>query len=261
MSADELGSGVDDNIGTVFDGPQQEGRREGIVDHQRNPVPMGDVRNGFDIDEVGIRVAEGFDENQFGLGPDGLLEIRQVGRVHESGRHPVGDQCVLEQVIRAAIDGLGRYDMVPRAGDVQDGVCDGGRAGSDGQGAHASFQGGDPLLQDVLRGVRQAAVDIAGISEAETRGGVFGIMEDIGGSEVDGDGAGVGCRIRMLLTHMELKGFEVEFVRAHNQFVFSVCKGRACRHFKQENTKISRNPLKISIFVEESIIRISLTSF
>jgi hypothetical protein len=44
-------------------------------------------------------------------------------------------------------------------------------------------------------------------------------MEDIGGGEVDGDGAGVGCRVRMLLSHMELKGFEVEFVRAHDQFV------------------------------------------
>jgi hypothetical protein len=48
---------------------------------------------------------------------------------------------------------------------------------------------------------------------------MLGIMENIGGGEVDGDGAGVGCRVRMLLPHMELKGFEVEFVRAHDQFV------------------------------------------
>ena len=114
--------------------------------------------------------------------------------------------------------------MVSRAGNVQDGVGDGGRAGSDGQGSHASFQGGDPLLQDVLRGVRQAAVDIAGIGESETRGGMLGVVEDIGGGKIDGDGSGVGCRVRMLLPHMELKGFEVEFVRAHNQFVFLSAK-------------------------------------
>ena len=107
VSADELGGGVDDDVGAVFDGPQQEGRREGIVDHQRDSVPMGDGRHGFDVDEVGIRVAEGFNEDEFGLGTDGLLEIREVGRVHEGGRHPVGDQRMLEQVIRAAIDGLG----------------------------------------------------------------------------------------------------------------------------------------------------------
>ena len=61
--------------------------------------------------------------------------------------------------------------MVAGAGDVEDRVGDGGGAGGHGQGAHAAFQRGDALLQDVLGGVRQAAVDVAGIRQAEPRGG------------------------------------------------------------------------------------------
>ena len=103
--------------------------------------------------------------------------------------------------------------MVSRAGNVKDGVGDGGRAGSDGQGSHASFQGGDPLLQDVLRGVRQAAVDIAGIGESETRGGMLGVVEDVRGGLVDGDRAGVGDGVGGFLADMELQGLEL--VSAH----------------------------------------------
>ena len=75
--------------------------------------------------------------------------------------------------------------------------------------AHAPFQRGDALLQDVLGGVGQAAVDVAGIRQAEARGGVRAVMEDVRRSLVNRDRAGVGCGIGVLLTHVELKGFEV----------------------------------------------------
>ena len=131
---------------------------------------------------------------------------------------------MLQEVVGAAVDGLGRHDVVPRAGDVEDRVSDGGGAGGHGQRAHAAFQRGDALLQDVLGGVGQAAVDVAGVRQAEARGGVRAVMEDIGGSLVNRNRASVGSGIGVLLTHVELKGFEVEFLRCHNSCVFLLAK-------------------------------------
>ena len=114
--------------------------------------------------------------------------------------------------------------MVACTGDVQDCVGDGSGAGGHGQRAHAAFQRGDALLQDVLGGVRQAAVNVAGIRQAEPRGSVRAVMEDIGGCLVNRNRAGVGCGIGVLLTHVELKSFEVEFLRCHNSYVFLLAK-------------------------------------
>ena len=224
VTADELRGGMDHDVRAQLDGPEQEWRREGIVHHERNPVPMGDGRNLLDVNDVAVGIAEGLDEQEFRLRTDGFLEVIQVGRVHEGGRDAVGDERVLQEVVGAAVDGLGRYDMVACTSDVQDCVGDGGGAGGDGQRAHAAFQRGDALLQDVLGGVRQAAVNVAGIRQAETRGGVRAVMEDVGRSLVNRNRAGVGSGIGVLLTHVELKGFKVEFLRCHISCVFLLAK-------------------------------------
>ena len=189
-------------------GPEQERGREGVVHHERNLVPVGDFRHFLNVDDVAVGIAEGLDEQELRLRADGLFKVIQVGRIDERGRDAVGDERVLQEVIGAAVDGLGRYDMVACAGDIEDRVGDGGGAGGHGEGAHAPFQRGDALLQDVLGGVGQAAVDVAGIRQAEACG------------------PGVGCGIGVLLTHVELKGFEVEFLVCHNLillFVFVFC--------------------------------------
>ena len=77
--------------------------------------------------------------------------------------------------------------MVARAGYIKDRIGDGGCARGYGQGAHAALQRGDALLEDILGGVGQAAVDVAGVGQAEARGRVLGIMEYIGACLVDGD--------------------------------------------------------------------------
>ena len=208
---------------------------------------MGNGRNRLDVDEVGVRIAERLDEHRLGLRTDGLLEVREVGRVHEGGRDAVRDQRVLEQVVGAAVDGLGRYDMVSRTGDVQDGIGDRGGAGGDGERAHAPFQGGDAALEDVLRRIRQAAVDVARVGQSETGRRVRGVMEDVRRRLINGDGACVGCGIGLFLAHVELQGFEVEFLGAHicSFYLFSVCKVRLRRFIKQESWKIKRNPLNL----------------
>ena len=215
VTADELGRGVHDDVGAVFNGPEKIGCGKSIVDDERNLVCMGNGRNRLNVNEVGVRVAERLDEDGLRLGTDGVLEVAEVGRVHEGGRDAVGHQRVLEQIVGAAIDGLGRDDMVSRTGDVQDGVGDRRGAGGDGKSTHTPLEGGDTALEDVLRRVRQTAVDIARVCQSETGRRVRGVMEDVRRRLINGDGACVGCGIGLFLAHVELQGFEVEFLGAH----------------------------------------------
>ena len=248
---------MDHDVRSEFDGPEQERGREGVVHHERNLVPMGDRRHLLDVDDVAVGVAEGLDEQELRLRADGLLEVIQVGRVHEGGRDAVGDERVLQEVVGTSVDGLGRYDMVSRTGDVQDGVGDRRGAGSDGERAHAPFQGGDAALEDVLRRIGQTAVDIARVCQSETGRRVRGVMEDVRGSLINGDSACVGCGIGLFLAHVELQGFEVEFLGAHicSFYLFSVCKVRLRRFIKQESWKIKRNPLNLQKQTDDNCFR------
>ena len=42
VAAEELGGAVGDDVGAPLEGPAQVGRGEGVVDHQRDVVRLGD---------------------------------------------------------------------------------------------------------------------------------------------------------------------------------------------------------------------------
>ena len=60
------------------------------------------------------------------------------------------------------------------------------------------FEGGNALLEDALRGIRQPSVDISRILQAETSGGMGRVMEYVGGRLVDGYRTGICCWIGLL---------------------------------------------------------------
>ena len=113
-----------------------------------------------------------------------------------------------QQVVGAAVDGLGGHDMLAGLGQGLEGVGDGRCAGGHRQGRGAVLQRGNAGLEHALGGVGQAAVDVARIPQAETVSGVLAVMEHIGGGGVNGHGAGVGDRVSLLLTDVQLFGFK-----------------------------------------------------
>ena len=183
VAADELGGGLDHDVSAVLQRAEQVRGGEGVVHNHRQVVLVGDFGDGFEVRQVGVRVAEG-------------LEVDELGVL------------LAQQVEGAAVDVLGGDDVVTGLGDVAHGVFDGGGAGSDGQTGGATFKGGDAVLEDALGGVGQTAVDVARVSEAETGLGVVEVVEDVAGGGVDRDRAGVGGRVGLLLTHMQLQGLK-----------------------------------------------------
>ena len=208
MAADELRGGVDDHVGTVLDGAQQVGGGEGGVHDQRHVVAVRDVGPGLKVEHVGVGVAQRLGVEQLGVVLDGGLDGVQVGGVDERGGKALVGERVLEQVQRAAVQVGGGHDVVTGGGDVLHRDGDGGRTGCHAQRSDAAFKCGNALFEDADRGVGQAAVDVAGLGQAETVGGGGGILEHEGRGQVDRHGAGVGCRIGLLLAGVHLQGFK-----------------------------------------------------
>ena len=174
VPADELGGGVDDDVGAALEGAEEVGGGEGVVDHDGDAeflADFGDLLEGEDVDQ---RVAEGLAVEDLGVGADGAAEVLGVGGVDEGDVDTQAGEGVDELVVGAAVEGGGGDDVVAGAGEGEDGLGLGGVTGGGGQGADAAFQIGDALLEDIGGGVHDAGVDIAEFFEGEQVGGVLG---------------------------------------------------------------------------------------
>ena len=141
-------------------------------------------------------------------------------------------QGVLQQVGGAAVDGFLGDDVAAVLGQSLDGVVDGSCAGGHCQRGDTALERGNALLKDILGGVGQAAIDVAGILEAKTVCGVLGVMENIGSGLVDGHRTGIGDGIGLLLADVQLKGLKMQFTLAHDKILISVfCKRKAGGRF------------------------------
>ena len=112
MAADELGSGVDDDVSAVLDGTDQVRGAEGVIDDQRQAVLVGDGCDGINIRDITVGVAQSLEVDSLGVGLDGVLDLFQIVSVHEGGGDAELGQGVLQQVVTTAVDGLLSYDVV-----------------------------------------------------------------------------------------------------------------------------------------------------
>ena len=174
---------------------------------------MGNLSDGVDVGDVGVGVAQGLQVDGAGVGPDGVLELHQVVGVHEGALDAERRQRVGQQVVGAAVDGLLGHDMAATLGQRLQRVGDGSRSRRRGQRRNAPFERRDALLQDLLGGVGETPIDVAGVGQTKARGGMLAVVEHVGRGLVDGDRARVGGRVGLLLSHVQLEGLEL--VRAH----------------------------------------------
>ena len=217
VAANELGCGFNHDISAMLQRAEQVRGGEGIVDDHRQMMLVGDGGDGFEVRQVGVRIAEGLEVDELGVLLDGVLELLRILGGDEGGGDAVTRQGVTQQVEGATVDVLGGDDVIAGLGDVAHRVFDRGCARCDGQTCGAAFEGCDAVFEHALGGVGQAAVDVAWIRQPETGLGVVEIMEHVAGGLVDRHRAGIGCRIGLLLADVKLQGFEA--------VVLGICHG------------------------------------
>ena len=94
MAADKLGGRVDHHIRPVLDGADQVRGAEGVVDHQRQPMSVGQGRDGIQVWDVAVGIAQGLQVDGFGVFLNGLLHLIQVMDIHKGGGNAVLGQCM-----------------------------------------------------------------------------------------------------------------------------------------------------------------------
>ena len=214
VAADELGGGMDDDICAVLNGTDQVRGAEGVIDDQRQAVLVRDGCNGIDIGDIAVGVAQSFQIDGLGVGLDGILHLSQIVCIDKGSGDTELGQGVLQQVVAAAVDGLLSHDVVTSLCQCFDGVGDGSGTGGGCQSSHAALQRSDALLEHVLRGVGQAAVDVAGICQTKAVCCVLAVAEHIGSGLVNGHCTGIGCGIGLLLANVKLQG--LKFIVRHS---------------------------------------------
>lgn len=212
MTTDELGGRMHHDIGTVFNRANQVRRTEGVVDHQRNLVLVGDFGDGIDIRNVGMRVAECFDKDELRVFLDSGFNSLQVMGIYEGRFDTEVAERVLQQVESTTVNSALDNHVVSAAGKSRDGVSDGCGTGSDGESGNATFEGSDTFFENALGRIGDAAVDVTGVLQGETVSGMLSAMEHVGSGLVDGNCARIGCGICMFLANVNLESFKMELV-------------------------------------------------
>ena len=208
MAADELGRGLDHDVGAVLQRAEQVRGGEGVVDDHRQMMLVGNCGDGLEVGQVGVRIAEGLEVDELGVLLDGVLELLRILGGDEGGGDAVTRQGVTQQVEGATVDVLGGDDVIAGLGDVAHRVFHGGCTGGDGKACGTTFKSGDTVFEHALGRVGQTAVDVARVGKAESGLSVIEVVEDVGGGLVDRHGAGIGGRVGLLLAHMQLQGFK-----------------------------------------------------
>ena len=124
--------------------------------------------------------------------------------IDKSGFHTKVRQGMSQQVVAATVDGLLCYDMTAICCQSLNRIGDGCSAGSNRESCRAPLQGCDALFEHILRRVGQAAIDVAGISQAKTVSRMLAVAEYIRSGLVNGYCPRIRCRVRLFLSYMQL---------------------------------------------------------
>ena len=208
VTAEKFGRGMYNDVCAVFNGAKEIRRAEGVVCHERNPVPVGKLRQRVDVRNVAVGVAERFNIDGARVVPNRRLDRRKIVNVNEACRDAEVGERMRQQIIAAAVDRLLHDEVTAVLPERLQRVVDRRCAGGKRQSRDAALKGCDASLQHVLRGVGQSAVDVACVGKAEAGGCMGAVAEHIGGRGVDGHRAGIGRGVGGFLTDMELQGFK-----------------------------------------------------
>ncbi len=164
----------------MFDRAAEIGRGCRIVDNQGDAGSVGDFGDRVEVRDIAARVGDGLAEDGARVVVNRGLHGVEIVKVHEGGRPAEAFEGLAELGDRAAIEARGGDD-VAAGGHQREQRHDLGRmTGRTADSARAAFQRGDPVAKGGHGGIGQAGIDIADFLQAEERGGMVCVAEDIG---------------------------------------------------------------------------------
>jgi hypothetical protein len=152
---------MDDDIGAVLEWCAQIWRGEGVVDDQREPMPMRDVCDRRDVEDIQLRIGDCLGVKHLGIGLHRTFELgRNIG-IDESAADAELRKSHRELRIRPAVQRPRRNDMVAISAQGEQACHLGRHSRGDRKGRASAFERRHPLLERRGRRVRQPRVDVA----------------------------------------------------------------------------------------------------
>ena len=207
--------------------PDEVWRTEGIVDHDGDSVFVRYLRHRVDIRDIAVRISQGFKEYSPGVFLYSRLDLPQIMDIHKARPDSVLWQRMRQQVEGSAIDRLLSHDMSAIRGKRLYRIRNCRRAGRQGKRRTASFKSCQSFLQHLLGGIRESAVNIAGIGQTESVGRMLAVMEHIRGRLINRNCPRVCRGIGLFLPDMQLKCFKSVFAHNFNLPLFLISKHHA----------------------------------
>ena len=153
---------MNDHVGPPFQGPEEVGRRHGVVDDERDPGLVGDGGDGLDVQDDAARVGQHFDEDGLAFGCQRLPEVLGIGGIDEMAGPAEALEADPELGDRAAVEIDGRDELVARLQEREEGQKLRRVARRRADGGPPAFQGRHPFLEH-----RHGRIGEPGIDEAE----------------------------------------------------------------------------------------------
>ena len=178
VSAEVLRHGMNDDVRAMLERPAEVGRSQRVVDHERNACVVRDLRDGGEVGDVELRIADGLDVDSLGVVANRRPEVRGIVAVDERRLDAELREGDRKLRVRAAVEGARRDDVVAvRAQrEERDGLrC---HAGGGRECRAPSLQRRHALLEGCDGRVRDARVDVAEGRQVEKACRVVRVVED-----------------------------------------------------------------------------------
>src|SRR5258708_3514971 len=91
-------------VGDKLDRPAEIGRREGVVDQERNPSVVRDLRDAWNIQHFEAGIADGLADDQARIGLNGRAKGVQRARLDKSRGDAETRQRMRQEIDAAAIE-------------------------------------------------------------------------------------------------------------------------------------------------------------
>ncbi len=196
VAGDEFGGTVGNDVSAPFDGPEEVGGGEGVIEHQNQSVFFRDGSDLFDGEDADVWVSEGLAVEDFGVGLNGALEVGGVGGIDEGDGDAEFWEGVFELAVGAAVEAAAGDDVIAGVAEGEDGLSLCGVSAAGGESCHAAFEVGYALFEHIGGRVHQARVDVAQLLQGEQVRGVFCALKLVTGGLVNRHGPAASGGIR-----------------------------------------------------------------
>ena len=175
---------------------------------------MGNRGDRCDVEDVDLRIADGFGIEQPGLFRDRLFEILRIVGVDEVGLDAKLAQVDVEQRVGSAVKRARRHDLIALLQQRQHRDHLGGLAGRERQPGAPAFERRHALLEHRGGRIGNPRVDVAERLQVEQARSMISAVEHVRGRLVDRHRARAGRRIGQL-PGVQAQRFYSEFSIRH----------------------------------------------